>query len=244
MRLAIVSTPRSGNTWLRRVFAGTFQCAEIAVHDYREIMDLPPDCAVQVHWHAEPAFTAWLTEGNFHVLTLARHPIDVLLSAVRFSQHDPTVARWLGGSTGLPIALGEGGSGSVQFLEYCLSAGAAALLSVTPDWWRREGVIRLRYEDAVAAPEATLRPVIAQLGKACERLTAVLESESLASLQATPNRHGWRGIPGHWSELVPISYATLIYERHRDVFQELSYPPPQMTCTTVEQASEAWGRLS
>jgi hypothetical protein len=207
-------------------------------------MDLPTDCIMQLHWRAEPVFAAWLAERNFRVLTLARHPIDVLLSAVRFSQHEPAVARWLGGSTGLPIALGEGGSGSVQFLEYCLSAGAAALLSVTPDWWRREGVTRLRYEEVVAAPEATLRPVAARLGETHGRLAASLESASLASLQATPNRHGWRGIPGHWSELVPVSYAMLIYERHRDVFRELSYPPPQMAGISVEQASEAWERLS
>lgn len=44
LRLAIVSTPRSGNTWLRKLLASMYDLPQIAVHTPREIawQSLPP----------------------------------------------------------------------------------------------------------------------------------------------------------------------------------------------------------
>lgn len=244
MRVAIVSSPRSGNSWIRSTLAGVLGWSDIPVHDVRDSPpQLPEDCVLQIHWRREPAFQAWLAEHRIQVLTIARHPLDVLLSAVRFGRHEPEVARWLNGATDLPITLGEAGSASPEFLRYCLSQGAAHLLSVTPDWWDQPDVMQLRYETVVADPRRELGPIIKTLGGDPANLGVWLERKNLASFQILPNRHGWRGIPDHWTELIPSLDAAKIYNRHRDVFKRLGYSFP-LSWLGRDAAARNWNTVS
>jgi hypothetical protein len=225
VRIAVISSPRSGNSWIRSTLAAALGFPELAFHDFCDApSDLPADCLLQIHWRREPLFQEWIAKNDFRVLTVARHPIDVLLSALRFSRREPQVARWLNGATQLPISLGKEGPASPEFMNYCLSEGAENLLSVTADWWDRPGVIQARYEDAVHNPRVVFDRLIRELGSNCDNLDACLERTKLSAFQATPNQHGWRGQPDHWTELVPTFDAVRIYWRHRSVFKTLGYP--------------------
>lgn len=225
MRLAIVSSPRSGNTFVRATLASTLQWEELAIHDYREAPDvLPSDLVLQLHWPKDPDFLAWLSDREFRVLTLARNPLDVLLSAVRFSIYEPQVARWLEGRTLLPCQIGPDGSASAEFLSYCLSRGAEELLSVTPQWWTHPGPMKLRYEDLVDDPIETLSALVKELGGTPELLLSALERNSVQNMSRWANRHGWRGRPGHWRSLLPGHFAMKIQSHHHRVFEVLGYP--------------------
>ena len=47
LRLAVVSSPRSGNTWVRAVLANSLGLDQFAVHDYRDLpKNIPENCAV------------------------------------------------------------------------------------------------------------------------------------------------------------------------------------------------------
>jgi hypothetical protein len=224
MRIAVVSSPRSGNTWIRMMLAGLMDWHQFAVHDFKDLPpDLPADCFVQLHWHPEPAFMAWLKGNRFRVLTIARHPLDVLLSAVTFAQRDASVLNWLGGRTGLPIDMSARGPADPAFRRYCLSAGAAELLSVSDQWLSVPNLLRLKYEAVVDNPHAALGPIIAALGGEPARLDTWLENVSLTYMRSTPTQHGWRGKPGHWTELIASTDAVRIYWRHRSMFQRLGY---------------------
>lgn len=225
MRLAIVSSPRTGNTWIRSTIANALGVPEIAVHDFRDATLLPEHVVLQLHWHREPKFQAWLAAKGFEVATIARHPLDVLLSAIRFALKEPQVARWLNGSTGLPIDVGPNGSASAAFVDYCLSDGSANLLSVMSQWWSSGRAKRLRYEDAVADPVAALLPLVQDLGGTKKSLLSAIENNPLEKLRATPNQHAWRGQPGHWRDLIATMDAARIYWRHRDTFNVLGYRP-------------------
>ncbi len=168
-------------------------------------------------------FQEWLSKKQCRILTVARNPIDVLLSALRFSTREPQVSRWLNGATHLPTSLGKDGSASPEFMKYCLSDGAANLLSVSADWWNQPGVVQVRYEDAVHTPREEFTRLIGELGGNCEDLDACLERTKLSVYQAMPNQHGWRGQPDHWTKLVPTLDAARIYMRHRPVFKALGY---------------------
>ena len=101
LRLAVISTPRSGNSWLRHMLAQTFELDQIIVHLPDEIPwdNLPARAIVQLHWPADDAaFAARLAEHGFRVVVSARHPLDVLISILAFCQHDDSTLRWLGGA--------------------------------------------------------------------------------------------------------------------------------------------------
>jgi hypothetical protein len=56
MRIAILSTPRSGNTWVRRVLADIYDLTELAVHNPADIpVEIPERAILQLHWYREPS---------------------------------------------------------------------------------------------------------------------------------------------------------------------------------------------
>ena len=54
LRLALVSTPRSGNAWVSRVVAQAFELDLLRFHNYLEAGPIPDRCVLQIHWYREP----------------------------------------------------------------------------------------------------------------------------------------------------------------------------------------------
>ena len=102
LRLAVVSTPRSGNTWFRRLAAAAYRLDEWAVHNPRDLdwAGLSSRCILQIHWHRAEPFLSLLERYQFRVAVLSRHPLDVLISILHFAPHEPDTARWLEGEAG------------------------------------------------------------------------------------------------------------------------------------------------
>lgn len=244
MRLAVVSTPRSGNSWVRCVLRDIYQLTEIAVHNPKDIPDsLPSDTVLQIHWYREPNFQALLAREGFRVLVLARHPLDVLLSVLHFVRHEPATARWLEGNAELPVSLGRTHPTSDTFLDYALSWGAENLLGVSYAWWHDASALRVHYEDLVRDPGREFGQLIRALGEPQRALEDALHVSRLEAFQATPNRHGWQGRPGIWKLLIPPATAFRIYRRHRSVFRLLGYGfSPYVLSERTAQAN--WERLA
>jgi len=223
-RVAVVGSPRSGNSWIRSTIAGTLGWPEFAVHNYLDVPPvLPEKCFLQIHWYREPNFQRWLRDHNFVVMTVARHPLDTLLSALHYINFESQTCRWLEGNANLPGNLTGVSPCSQEFLDYALSVGAEDFLSITYQWWNDESSIRLRYEDAVRNPEIVLGREVARLGGTPQKLNEWLERLSMKNMQATHNRHGWRGEPGLWRQLLTPAVANAIYKRHKRVFETLGY---------------------
>jgi hypothetical protein len=56
-RVAIVSSPRSGNSWVRCVLADILELKQIFVHNcFQAPLILPDNCILQLHWYREPNF--------------------------------------------------------------------------------------------------------------------------------------------------------------------------------------------
>ena len=197
MRIAIVSSPRSGNSWVRSVLSAAFGAEQLPVHNYLDAYEkLPEKCILQLHWYREPNFQRFLEENGFRILTLARHPLDILVSVLKFSRHELETARWLEGNVEIPMDLGECSPASVNFLHYATSWGAENLLSVTYQWWHDPKAIRVRYESLVANPEKSFRKMAVELGLDDRDFSLELSRFNLAYFQALKNRHGWQGRPG------------------------------------------------
>jgi hypothetical protein len=244
MRIAVISTPRAGNTWVRRVLSQALDLENIAVHNPRDIPSVLPDrVALQIHWYREPNFQAFLQDNGFRIVTVARHPLDVLISALRFLPHEPLTARWLEGNAEIPSDLSKHAPASERFLEYATSWGAENLLSISYLWWHEPTAIKLRYEDLVREPVSGFSSAVEGLGGSVANVRVAVEANPLKALQDTPNRHAWQGRAGLWRELIPPRDARRIYSRHRRVFETLGYrvSPPQFL--SRHTALRNWERL-
>ncbi len=210
MRVAVVSSPRSGNMWLRRLLVTAYGLEERSAHTPDEVdwEELPEQCALQLHWHRTPEFQEQLRSNGFAVAVLARHPLDVLLSILHFAPHEPATARWLDGEGGDESVLADADPAAPAFLAYALGPRAQALLSITPEWWDHADA-RVRYESLVEEPVAELAGICEALGvpPLVEPAEAV-EAVSFARLrEEAANQHFWQGRPGLWTELVPTAVA-------------------------------------
>ncbi len=243
MRLAIISSPRAGNSWLREVLALAYDLEMRAVHDPSELGPaLPARAVVQLHWDRTPEFVRYLQEQGVRVMSMARHPLDTLVSMLHFARFEPQVAHWLGGDY-LAAVVGASPT-SEAFERFALGPGAGRLLAVTPQWWSAPGTLQVRYETMRADPGATLQALADQLGEVPTLpLASALAARQLELFKSTPNRHAWRAEPGLWRRVVTPELAGRIRRAHPVPFAVLGYlcdPDPTLT---PERAEAAWNEL-
>ncbi len=245
VRLAVISTPRSGNTWLRHLLRRAYAVADFAVHNPDDLdwAGLPEACVVQLHWRRTAAFVDRLRRHDFRVIVLARHPLDVLVSILHFALHDRSTGRWLEGEAGDEQPICGAMPCSAAFARYAAGPRAAALLAVTAEWWGAPGCCCVRYEDLVAEPVGELT----RLGEALELpphmpVTDAVAATTMPRLRTLTqcDHHFWKGQPGHWKRLLPTAVARAIAHAHPGSFAPLGYvcdPDPDLD---VERADAHW----
>lgn len=222
-RVAIISTPRSSNTWLRRLLAVGYDLDEVAGHTPEDLpATLPPRVALQIHWDDSEELASYLHDHRFRVVTIARHPFDVLMSILHFSQHEPETSRWL--NRDHTSSLVGANPTSPEFHAFATGPDARHLLSVTPHWWNRAGVTHVTYEDLVADTRSVMENLAATLGLApSTRADEAVSAASFEFFAAMPNQHGWQGSPGLWRSFITAQLAAELAEVHRDALAVGAY---------------------
>lgn len=252
LRVALLSTPRAGNTWLRKLLATTLNLTEWAVHTPRDInwACLPDRVIIQLHWSRDPQLEEKLAEHNFRVVALSRHPLDVLISILAFAQHDSSTRNWLGGAAGNEQSLEGAAPLSPAFLQYALSDRAAALLKVSGDWHSYPGVCRIRYEDLVSNPASELQRLAKEVEPACEPDARLLEAalyqntaQQMRSRNVNELFHVWQARPNLWKELLPAATAHQIYSARSSAFAASGYTCEPNVDLQPARAAETWDRM-
>jgi SAM-dependent methyltransferase len=235
--------------WLRRLLGALYDLEDMSADTPAAVpwTELPNACALQLHWPPTASLLEQLDHAEFSTVVLARHPLDVLVSVLHFSQFEPRTARWLNrhGGTELPLLGGEPCSDA--FRDYATGPRAAALLSVSVDWWRSPRLdAPVRFEELVAAPQAVLERVAETLGGSTpERVAEATESATFDSLRSeTGNAHFWRGRPGQWRSLITADDVAAIARAHPAAFGELGYEADADPSLTEEQARANWRALT
>lgn len=227
MRLAVVSTPRSGNTWLRHLLAASFGLEQAAVHNPADIpwRNLPARYIVQLHWQPTAELLGQLRQEDFQVITLSRHPLSVLISILHFAPHHPNTVRWLEGEGGSESAILGVLPRSRAFLEWACGPRARALLSVTPAWWSRQEVVRVRYEELYHDPIATMESLATRLvARPVRPLREAVEIYRLDQIQdVRRDQHAWKALPDLWKQMFPKAEAERIAAAHQESFAILDY---------------------
>jgi SAM-dependent methyltransferase len=248
VRVAIVGTPRSGNMWLRRLLASSFELEELAADTPAGVpwRALPDRAVLQLHWHPTEELLLLLERNAFRTVALARHPLDVLISILQFAQREPRTARWLNGEGGDERTLIGADPCSIAFREYATGPRARALLETTV-LWRRSGRLdaAVGYEDLVAGPHGELSRLAETLAEAAAAPARdVVAANDFAHLRAeSRNGHFWRGRPGLWRTLLPAELARQIAAAQEASFVELGYDVDPDPALTEQQARGEWARL-
>ena len=226
MRILLVSTPRCGNMWTRRLLRSLYELEERSVHDAGDLdWDALPDrVVVQLHANRTPELEQQLERHGFRVGVLARHPLDVLISILHFARHEPQTANWLGGAHGDERKILDATPTSRAFIRYATSKRATALLAITPQWWDRADV-QIRYEDLLANTHRELELIAEALDEEpVKSYDEVLAEVNFGTLQSeAQNVHFWRGSSGSWQELLTIPVARKLVDAHADVLGKLGY---------------------
>lgn len=248
LRIAIISTPRSGNTWLRYILAGLYQAQQIAVHTPNEInwQALPRgNLVLQMHWHHTPEFAQSLRQYGFKVVVLHRHPLDVLLSILQFAPKEPQTARWLDGEAGDERDICGHLPTSSEFLVYCTGPRARTLLNVSVEWSRDSDAVVISYEDLVQDPIATVASLASCLGRPSVEIADIVDQNALDVLRSTArNGHFWQGRPGIWRQLIPAEIAQTIAHAQRDAFDTFGYECAPDVSLQSRDAELKWRELS
>jgi hypothetical protein len=242
-RFALIATPRSGNTWVKVLLGKIYDLPEIETFSLNEDdwTRISGPCILQIHIRREPAIEARLKREGFRILTVARHPFDVLISILRFAVFANTTY-WLRGAGGDERSILGLTPNSDAVLAYARSPRAEQLFGVSVDWRQAPGTHVVRYEDLVAAPANELRKAIEWMGpprgdsvdKAVGELT--MEHMKLWCVDS----HVWLGRPGLWRELIVPQRAYELADALQIPLREFGYrvdPDPELTS---EAADRRW----
>jgi hypothetical protein len=242
--VAIIATPRSGTTWLRSLLGSLYGLQDVVCDAPAEISwsDLPERCVLHLHWGPEPEFLAHLRRHDVHTITIARHPLDVLISILHFCTTWPGTSRWLGGRCGNEDSIRGALPTSNEFRKYAAGPRAQALVSVTRDWWSVADCQKLRYEDLVSDPLAEFARLAAILERAePEAIRAAVTGNSFERLKPrAQNQHYWRGTPGEWRRFLPASLARELVLACTASFELLNYTCEPDETVTGAQADLLW----
>jgi len=248
VRIAITSTPRSGNTWLRHILCAAYDAVGITAHSPSDVdwAHLPDDCILQIHWHPTESFRELLEHYAFRVVVVVRHPLDVLISILQFALYNST-ARWLEGEAGNEASILGAMPRSDAFLSYCQGPRASVLLGLSKEWWLIPACLRIRYEDLVEDTSRAVTGLTAVLAGTLKRpLHDVIAGASLEKLRASTRRHHhfWQGKVDGWRRFFTAREATLLREIHHSLCTELAYDCAADPDLSGQEADENWIRLA
>jgi hypothetical protein len=253
LRLAVLGTPRSGNTWLRRVLATAYAFGgetgwERSAHDPAEVDwgAEPARSIVQVHQRRGAAFEGLLAQHGVRAVVPRRHPFDVLISILQYATHVHDTHLWLAGEGGDEAAIRGFDPNHRTFLDYACGPRARALLSVSTEWREAPGAVSVRYEDLVERPLPTLWGIAEALGqRPVVAWESALAANTMDELRKTHGfGHIWKGRPGLWRLLLTPASASVLAEAHRpllDAFGESADPDPALT---PDRALAHWRALN
>jgi len=218
---------------------------ELAAHSPGEIPwnELDPRCIVAMHWHRTPELCRVLAENGFETIVTVRNPLDVLVSILHFSQHEPATAHWLSGEAGGETQLcGADPTGRV-FLDYALSRRASLLLHVSAEW-HTAARTAIRYEELVADPHGTLELAVRTLNcKPAASSGEAVREYTVGQMKSLPHHHVWRGEPGLWRRLIVPEFRQAIYLHYKDLFELWGFDRPDDFALSREQAKLNWNAM-
>ena len=253
LRLAVLGTPRSGNTWLRRMLATAYRLdgpdRERAIQDASTIDwgSLPDRSITQVHVAKTYQLAQQLSDAGVRVIVPIRHPLDVLISILQYARGQLWYStRWIQGVGGDESEIVGRTPCDPKFLEYAVGPRARALLDVSRSWIDEPGTIFVRYENLVEGPLPILHEVARKLGaRPLVSWQVALRRNTMSELRKIHGPgHVWQGRPGLWRSLLTASAVDTLVQGLSDHVDWHGDPPVGDPTLTIDEARARWNVLN
>lgn len=226
--IAVAATPRVGGTVISTALGKLLNVPRIADNNFDMIDINTLSSQTVVHTH--------LTQRQFkqlglavpsRAITVARNPVDTLISAFTFSQRSRTCVYWQHGKVfQKPLQFAGKDIKSKAFLDWATGPKATALLSVSPSWWN-EAAVSVKYEDFINKPTSFLKTILQSLNPQAQpdeqNIEKVASELDRNFLKETKNQHRWNGGVNYGEALLSTESVNAIKEAHSDIFSTLSY---------------------
>lgn len=237
MKIIIVGTPKTGNTWIKHLLGDLYNLPIVTLKpefDAHEAAAAGPNWISHQHYLPKQALLTWAQANGVIFITAIRHPADVLISLWHHIQkRKGRNAEIQQSASILGQAREIGGETTLGFVENDFHV----YLNLSIAWLQVPGALTLRYEDLWTQPLETLA-----------RLTDAIEPRSRESLKLSlcacelglmqqlldPEKKLIRqGGTGAWRELLPQTI--------KEAFSQLDPYPAQFAALgyTMDESDPA-----
>jgi hypothetical protein len=213
LKIIIVSTPKTGNTWVKHLLAEVYGLA---------LRELPLDSAKidwsegdgrwigHQHYLPDANFLAKARSRGVIFVTTIRHPADVFVSLLHHVRRDGSRSEK---SNEAGYALGDTEFYGPRTLKY-LQSGFCECLHLSIAWMRSGQTHEVRYEDLWNDPVKTLSALTDQIQSvSLSRVRAAIcacELESLRRKHQSRQAFFRKGGSGGWQRGLPMSFQQAI----------------------------------
>ncbi len=241
----LASYPKTGSTWMRKLIAEMLVVDgdgfEIIPSFFKVFPEISPQfmlrgsvCRlIKTHLHPEHE-TFGLFQGSLKaILSIRRHPLDILLSSLNYACMKENAASFIGGrvkSVESIIADGEFRHYIDQFLDtdgFPFYSGQCGAFSAYQRRWRAAGEItpylEICYEDMVADPAAAARSILTFLGLQLSDIQIRKVLKNVAWRTRQNGKFFWRRRAYNYEELLPGELSSDFNVRYKPVLDELGY---------------------
>ncbi len=226
--ILIASTPRVGGTAFSRMLSDITKLPHYAITNL-DTLDFN-SLSGQTIIHNHITYDEYVKESiplPVQVITIARNPLDTLVSAFMFAQNNPSVVYWLNERVfKTPVDFKGKTVKDEEFYKWATSDQSSLMLSVTPSWLDYANSY-VRYDDFISNPVEAFRDVLNIIlpNRMFDDadIARVAKTTNDSFLKNATNKHRWNGGINYAVKLIPKNILKPIIKKHRQVIDQLGY---------------------
>ncbi len=237
MRIVIAGPPKTGNVWLKRMLASTYDLRLLETGAFPDRPTLPdletwlrevgfPDNSIfHQHYDYTPGLADAFEAVPAHLVTIVRNPYDTFVSAYfaqqKAAEDGQKLNRRNNPIAGKPID-------SPEIYEFLRSGGFRRSMIRAREWIQSGRSHIVRYEDLMTDPVAALvrltdalrQPVTTEV---LERAIAVNSAESLRKMGGDIAKHVRAAKIGDSHDKLTNQHLAIFRDLHADLITDMGY---------------------
>jgi Sulfotransferase domain len=239
-RILIAATEKTGNTWLKYLLAHTYELPTPYIsQDFSETEadSLGNRWVTHQHFLPERPLLNWAARTQTHLVTMIRHPADILVSLYHYCcnypdhyKEDPAVSAALAADAEQRQATADLSHHVVDGeLLRVLQERIMCDVNISISWIRSGRSLVVRYEDLRVDPQKTLSSVTESIAPASRdrivQAVAACDIKVLRDNYAIDSRFFRRALIGEWRSVLPTHVLRRFAEEEpfRSQFSFLGY---------------------